>query len=40
MYGLQKQKLYDDKEQEKASGQAGDQEILQVLPQAHPAQGN
>jgi len=40
MYGLQEQKLYDDKEQKKASGQVRDQEILQVLPQALPAQGN
>jgi len=37
---LQKPQLHDDEEQEEAYRAAGDQEVLQYLPQADGAQGS
>jgi hypothetical protein len=40
MHRVQAEKLRHKEEQEKRPGQIGTEEILQVLPQAHDAQGN
>jgi hypothetical protein len=40
MYGLQAEKLQHHEEQEERSGQNRDEEVLQILPQAHSTQGN
>jgi hypothetical protein len=34
---LQKPQLHDDEEQEEAFGAAGDEEVLQFVPEAHGA---
>jgi hypothetical protein len=37
---LQKPQLHDDEKQEEAQRAAGDEEILQLVPQAYGAQGS
>jgi hypothetical protein len=37
---MQAAQLHDDEEQEKYSGQAGVQQVLPLLPEAHPASRN
>jgi hypothetical protein len=34
---MQAAQLYDDEKQEEYSGQAGVQQVLSLLPEAHPA---
>jgi hypothetical protein len=38
--GLQEPQLHDDEEQEEALRPFGDKEVLQLVPQAHGAQGS
>jgi hypothetical protein len=38
--GLQEPQLHDDEEQEEALRPFGDEEVLQLVPQAHGAQGS
>ena len=38
MHGVQAAQLQHDEGQEDASGQNGDEEVLQILPDAHAAQ--
>jgi hypothetical protein len=40
VWRLQKSQLHNDKEQKEAFGPAGDQEVLQFVPQAHSTQGS
>lgn len=40
LYRMQAEKLWHYQEQEKRSGQVGNEQILQVLSQAHSTQGN
>ena len=40
MHRVQAAQLRHEEEQEERSGQTGADEVLQVLPQAHDAQGN
>jgi hypothetical protein len=40
MWRLQKSQLHNDKKQKEAFRPAGDQEVLQFVPQAHSTQGS
>ena len=40
MYGMQEPELQHDEGQENASGQNGNQKVLQILQDPHVAQGN
>ena len=40
LHRVQAEKLQHEEEQEERSRQAGNEQVLQVLPEAHPAQGN
>jgi hypothetical protein len=38
--GVQEPQLHDDEEQKETLGSAGDQEVLQYVPETHRAQGS
>jgi hypothetical protein len=40
MWRLQESQLHNDKKQKEAFRSAGDQEVLQFVPQAHSTQGS
>jgi len=40
VFGMQTAKLHLHQEQEETDGEAGDKEILQVLPETHTPQGS